>query len=598
MDGPLQRRHLLASLGAAGSAALAGCSERLWSRAERTAPDRVSLEVKSVPTDDDRIAAMIANRLTENLRDAGIDTDQSAIDEAEFNREVLIDRDYDIFVMRHPGIDEPDSLRSLLHSDFVGEQGWQNPFSLSDPTVDDYLEAQLQLSADERRETFDSMFEYLIEEDTAPFTTVAHHDHIGAKRRILEISRLPTDAIGYLNALGTVTAQYANDDELEARDPPSIDVGFFGQQLVSRLNPLAVDLTSISLVFDLLYDPLYRRIKGEYVPWLAQTVRWKKENGQLEALVTLRDGLQWHDGELIDAADIAFTHRFLFDTSLGEGESPIPAPQYRGRQSLVDEVTIETDRTVSFSFGSLSQEVAQWAFTLPMLPEHIWRSRAEVIGEQRTEALAWDNPEPVGSGLFRFHDSTDNEFLDLHLFDEHRLLATGAPELLAQLAFDRSVLETEDGHAGKLQFEISPNVGSAIDALIEGDIDLVASEIPVDSRERLDESETIRPLTHSTGTFYMIGYNLRHPTLTNRRFRGAVSRLIDRDDVVETFFEGYATAAETHNSLNGVPDRLWETTRYPHDFDFPGEDGTVDTEQAREMFEEAGYSYVEGELVE
>ncbi|MFP8891544.1 ABC transporter substrate-binding protein [Natrialbaceae archaeon A-CW2] len=598
MDGPLQRRHFLAGLGAAGSAALAGCTERLWSRAERTAPDRVSLQVKSVPTDDDQVAAMIANRLTENLRAAGIDTDQTAIDEAEFNREVLIDRDYDIFVMRHPGIEEPDSIRSLLHSDYVGEQGWQNPFSLSDPTVDDYLETQLQLSDDERRETFDSLFEYLVEENTAPFTTVAHHDHIGASRATLDLVTLPIDTIDYLNALGSVTDQFVTDDELEDRDPPSLDVGFFGQQLVSRLNPLAVDLTSIRSVFDLLYDPLYRRIDGEYVPWLAQTARWQEENGHLEALVTLREDIRWHDGEPVDAADLAFTTRFLSDTSLGEGESPIPAPRFRGRQSLIEGVSIESDRTVSFSFESSSQEVAQWAFTLPILPEHIWRPRAEVIGEHRTDALAWDNPEPVGSGLFRYDDAADNEFLHLRLFDEHRLLSTEAPELFDQLSFDPDLLETEDGYDGRLNYEISPNVGSAIDALTEGDIDLIASEIPVDSLERIDESESIRPLTRSTGTFYMIGYNLRHPTLTNRRFRGAISRLIDRDDVVDTFFEGYATVAETHNALVGIPDQQWETTRFPQNHDFPGEDGTVDADQAREMFEDAGYSYVEGELVE
>ncbi|UTF53112.1 ABC transporter substrate-binding protein [Natronosalvus rutilus] len=625
MDNRVRRRDVLATLGAGASASLAGCSEYIWSGTNGTSPDPISLEIKTVPTDDDVIAPKIANQLTNNLRAVGIDTDHVPLEEAELYREVLIERNYDVFIIRHPGFDEIDSLRSLLHSDFVGEQGWQNPFRFSDPTADDFLDSQREAEGGDRREIFDSLFTYLTQDDTAPYTVVAHHDHLGAVNTDLSLSRIPFTPREYLEAVTNPP-----DDEI---DRP-LRAGLFGYQRTSRLNPLVVDLTDVQTILDLVYDPLVRKFEEEYVHWLADGIEWEESGGALEATVTLHDGLHWHDGEPIDAEDVRFTVDFLSDTSLGEAESPVTAPQLRGRQSLIDEVTVVGERTARVRFDDVSREVARWALTLPLLPEHIWYERSELVGDHQTDALEWDNSEPIGSGLFAFVESEDGESVTLELFEDHVLYepesadedepATddpvtepesdggGANETDDELEdgngdgdadgddqFDDEDTSTEtDARFDGLEFRVLPNVGAALDALIDGNLDFIANQIPAAQLDEVADEEAIRTTTQDTGAFYMIGYNLTHSSLGNPRFRGVISQLIDRENAAEGIFHGYARAPETQSAFVGIPDDRWDTDRRASGYAFPGQDGELDEEQARGLFEEAGYSYVNGELVE
>ncbi len=617
----------------ASSGVLAGCSEYVWSRAENTAPEQIALQLKTVPADDDLKAARIANHLTESLRAAGIDTDHIAMDEPELHREVLIERDYDLFVMRYPGIEEVDSLRSLLHSDYVGEQGWQNPFSFSDPTADDYLDDQRQAAGTEREAIYNDLFSYLVDDDMAPYTVVAYHDHLGAVRSELPTAIVPNTPQEFLEAVSNAPSE-------EAAERP-LRIGLFGQQLIGRLNPIAVDLSDVSVILDLLYDPLVRKVDDEYQLWLAESIEWGQSGRTVEATVTLRDDLQWHDGEPIDADDVKFTTAFLADTSMGEAESPVTAPRYRGRQSLIEETTVIDGRTVRVSFGTASQEVATWGFTIPLLPAHIWNERTDLDGDHRTEALTWDNDEPVGSGLFRYVDSEENESLTLELFDDHVFLRSDdEPD------DDEPGDETGDGEPGDdetgddepddegagadtddndtdtetetrqredssgttqdndetsfdgLQYQVLPNAGAALDALRDGDIDIIGNELPIDRFEDIDSEEEIQRVKRETSAFYMIGYNLRHASLGNRRFRGVVSRLVDREHVVEAFFDGHAAIPDTHSSFVGVRRQDWDSPHPASDYSFPGSDGDLDTDLTRELFEEAGYNYVNDELVE
>ncbi|WP_255170744.1 ABC transporter substrate-binding protein [Natrononativus amylolyticus] len=572
------RRRLLGGLGVATASALAGCSERFWSRAEDTSPEQVSLTIKTLPSDDDPVATKISSKFADNLADAGIDVVREPVGEAELYREVLIDRDYDLFIARHPGFDELDALRSLLHSRFVSEQGWQNPFSFSDVTADEYLERQRSEEGGTRETTFEELFEHLLE--TAPYTTVAFPDHVGATNQAVAVDRPPRTLLDYVELLGREPEDGPRDGALR--------VGLFGQQVASRLNPIVVDLRDVSTQLGLLYDPLVRRVDGDELLWLAEEIEWEDDNGRVYATVTLRDGLTWHDDEPLDADDVAFTYRFLADTSLGEVEGGVPAPRYRGRQTLVDDVAALDSERVRFWFEDVSREVARRVFSIPLLPEHVWEATAEVIGDHRTEALAWDNEEPVGSGLFAFADSSD-EHLRLEPFEEHVFRTLDDDEL-------PSVFEGFSQYDG-IEFRISPNAGAAVEALADGDIDLIASELRSENRAEVDERDELSLVRGTSRSFYVIGYNLRHPELTNLRFRQVLSQLIDRDHVVSEFFDGHAEPAASHSSLVGIHPDDWDRQTSRGVPTFPGTDGELDRDEARELFEEVGYRYDDGELI-
>ncbi|ELY86608.1 family 5 extracellular solute-binding protein [Natrialba hulunbeirensis JCM 10989] len=585
------RRSLLAGASGVGLSALAGCSERFWSRAENTSPEQVELTIKTVPADDDAIAAMIMSQLRENLQAAGIDATHEPITEAELYRDVLIDGDYDVFVVKHPGIDEYDALHGLLHSQFVAERGWQNPFHFSDVGVDELLERQRTTDGDAREESLTELFDYLLE--TAPFTTVAYPDRIGGAQEQLSLSRPPRRAIEFVDIL----SQEFDDGPF---DRP-LEIGVYGEALTDRLNPLVVDRNRIQGLLGLLYDPLARRSTtdthepGEpatYEPWLAEQIEWDDDGG-LTATVTLRDGLRWHDDERLDADDVAFTFRFIEDTSLGDVEGTVPAPRYRDRQTLLENtgrIEVIDDRTLELPFGSTGRPAAVRALSVPILPEHIWDPRSEVIAERQTRALVADNDEPVGSGLFEFGETSMDELV-LEPFEDHVLRSADVPNR-------PSVLENFPQFEG-IRYQIEPNVGAMLDSLADGAVDVTANAVPPDEVATITDASGVSTTTTSTTSFYMVGYNIHHPELGNPNVRQILSQLIDREYVVSEFFNGFAEEPTRSNELFGSRGQthLDGTESTMPLSVFPGSDGEIDPERVRQLFVEVGYQYDDGALL-
>jgi peptide/nickel transport system substrate-binding protein len=574
---PVTRRAMLASASVGVTGALAGCADTLWSRAENPTPDQVSLTIKAVPADDDVLSAKIASRLRENFEAVGIDAGFEPITKAELHRDILLNGEYDVFVVRHSGLDEYDDLRGLLHSQYVSEAGWQNPFHFSDVTADDFLESQLTAAETEREQILSDLFEHLSE--TVPYTVVGFPDLIGAVRTDLNLTSPPRTGIDYVEVFSTEQDDGSRDDPLE--------VGVFGEALAARLNPIAVDRNRIPGLMELVYDPLVARLDDELVPWLAADVEWN-ESSPLRATVTLREGVQWHDGEELDADDIAFTYQLLQDTSLGENESALPAPQYRTQQTLVEEVHAVDEQTVEFSFQTTTRSVAVRALQIPLLPEHVWEPRAEIVGEQQTEALTDDNEEPVGSGLFVVDDVTDDTEVELSLFDDHVFLEEPSDRPSALEAFPQF-----DG----LRFQIAPNAGALVDSLTDGEIDLTGSPIPADETGPILEDADSIVITKPTSECYMVGYNAQHPDLGNPNFRRVLSRLIDREHAVEELFDGFAEPALTRSSLFGIADSSIGADETGLT-EFPGSDGELDVERAMELFRAENYRYDDGVLLE
>ncbi len=575
---PTTRRRVLAGTATAIAGPLAGCTERLWSRAENPGPDQVSLTIKAVPADDDIVAAKIASQLRENLERAGIDATFEPIAKAELYRDVLLEGEYDIFVARHAEIDEYDALRGLLHSRYATEAGWQNPFQFSDVTVDDLLETQLAATNGDRDRALSELFDHLTE--TVPYTAVAFPSRIGAVGTTLSetISGPPHRPLDYLELLSEPSDEGPWDRPLE--------VGVFGEALTSRLNPIVVDSNQIPALLALLYDSLAYRTDDGAIPWLAEDVEWE-DGSLLEARVTLRDDQRWHDGQTLDAEDVAFTYRFLRDTSLGDTESGVPAPRYRGQQSLVESVEAIDSRTIEFSFRTANRETAIRALQIPVLPAHVWEPRSTVVGERQTEALVHDNEEPVGSGLFELEEVTDDTGVELVPFTDHVLYdADDGP----------SVVEEFPQFDG-IRFVVAPNSGAVVDLLEEGEIDLTGTPLPTDETGRVSELSGRSVLTVQTDEFYMVGYNSHHEQLGNPHFRRILSRLLDREHAASELFDGFAEPARTLGSLFGVretelADAETELTV------FPGSDGEVDSDQARSLFEAENYRYEDGVLLE
>jgi len=589
--GATSRRRVLGALGAAvGLGGAAGCSERGLSLIERDSPTRVSVTVATLPADADPPSTAVAQHLAGHLEAVGIAVEVAPMPRDRLLRTVLVDMDFDLYVGRFPGAVDPDFLRSLLSSDYLEDAGWNNPFGLSDPSVDGLLERQRRLDGRDRRRALNDVQDALAR--LQPFTVVAFPDAIRAVRTDRFRTRR---AVQFGSSLEYLRLPVLGDGPAELRVARTDD------RITRNLNPVSVEHRRDGTVTGLLYDPLGRRIDGRIRPWLARDWTWtgagreappgrdrdeRAPDARPVATVRLRSDGSWHDGTPLTAEDVAFTYRFLRDTSLGAAETAAPAPRFIGPTGLVDRVRAIDPRTVRMRFDACSRAVAARSFTVPVLPRHVWRPLARpatVAGVEPdatvTEALVWPNAEPVGSGPFRIESRIEGSQLTLERFEDHFLFDAASPGLDEGVAYDRLV------------FLVAPADPTAVALVEAGEADATGSSVAPSTVPRVGQADALGLLVSPTRSFYHVGFNLRRPPLGNYRFRQAVARLLDKRWLADEAFDGYARpAASPLAGTHFCPPHLeWQ------DGDpvspFLGRDGDLDTAAAREVFADAGYQY-------
>jgi len=581
----LGRRQLLGGLGTAAAAGSAGCVTELWASSTRNAPDQISLTVKSLPADQDPAGVEIGRQYAERLQSLGIDASIEPKAESELMTDVLLDQEFDIFVARHPGIEHPDELYSLLHSLFVQEQGWQNPFGITNVTLDDDLTRQRTSDGRVREMAIASALRTTV--NIQPFSVVAYPEFLGAARAdLVRDWNVPTlqRAVDYLRLSPTESG--------DARD--SIRVATRNGAVTGNRNPLAVEQHDRDRILGLIYDRLCRRIDGETVPWLARSWRWVGDADDIEsraAAVELRDGLTWHDGEDLTADDVVFTYRFLSDTSMGNANGTVPAPRYRAASSLVASITAVSDRECRIEFEPCSRDVGATAFAVPLFPRHVWSDQTNVIQEYLTRALVWQNQQPVGSGPLTFESASQGQGLTLSRFEDHFLLDGRDLEQPVDEFAGRPAYET-------LEFSVVPSGAAGIELVENGELDVIGSALDTGDAPRANRSDSVRLMVGEPREFYILGFNTRSSPLSNPRFRQVLGRLLDRRAITDDIFDSYAAPGNAPLvDTRYIPDDLqWSGTSAIGEF--PGEDGDVDVETAKQLFRDAGYRYSsQGELL-
>jgi peptide/nickel transport system substrate-binding protein len=593
------RRRLLAAAGSGALAATAGCVREVRSLVTRDAPSQISLDIKTTPADADPHAIRIARDLAGKLNAVGIDATITPMSRQSLYRGVLLNQSFDLYVAPFPERTDPDFLYSLLHSRFATEPGWQNPVGYANLEVDRLLALQRHQRGAKRQRTLAEIQRAVVRDQ--PFSVVAFPDEIRAVRddQFVGWERAPVHtALGYL-ALDRVTDERATTLEGDLPEEPSLTMTLTDSRPTENLNPLAVEMRSGGTMTGLLYDSIGRWVDGAVEPWLATDWSWERTPDAPGARLTveLRDDLTWHDGSELTADDVAFTYRFLTDTSLGNLDSPVPAPRFRGRTTLVDDVDPVDDRTVEFSLTSTARPVAERCLTVPILPEHVWESKAAQatvagldVGGGVTRALVWSNLDPVGSGPYQVESRSAKENLVLTAFDDHFLARDDLDAHLQPFAGEQPVSE--------LRFTVVPSGGAAVELVDGAEADATASGVMPTDVPAIGRSDSADLVVDQARTFYHVGYNVRRAPTSSPRFRRAVARLLDKAYLTRTVFDGYGVpAASPLVRQDGLaPGLRWQGT--DPELPFPGENGTLDVERAREAFREAGYRYSEhGDLL-
>ncbi|HWR97135.1 MAG TPA: ABC transporter substrate-binding protein [Candidatus Methanoperedens sp.] len=315
-----------------------------------------------------------------------------------------------------------------------------------------------------------------------------------------------------------------------APDPGTLVVGLEANP--TNLDPrLATGAAAVRLI-PLLFNSLLRLDPaGEPAPELA--LSWESPS-PTEYVLHLRDGVRFHDGRPLTAADVKYTYDWMRDP---KNHSP-----NQGALAVVAAVEAPDPATVRFTlrepFASFLQNL-----TLGIVPAH--------LGDAPGFADA-----PVGSGPFRWGEWQPGERLVVLAFD-------GAWEARPRL--DRVV------------FRIVANETTRLLEARRGRIDLLWNNVPPYAVPFLREGRDLAVTTRPGITYQYLGFNLGDKILGDVRVRRAIAHAVDRERIVRALYFGLARPATT----------LLAPENWAHAGDVPvfGHDPAL----ARRLLDEAGF---------
>ncbi|MDX1450228.1 MAG: ABC transporter substrate-binding protein, partial [Acidimicrobiia bacterium] len=273
-----------------------------------------------------------------------------------------------------------------------------------------------------------------------------------------------------------------------------------------------------------VYDPLFARSPDlEPVPALAEEANPSADGLTWE--VTLRDDVEWHDGEPFTADDVAFSYNFLIEAGRAPNLAAIDTVEVTGDHSL----TIRLSNPAPFF---VDEGLAGYY----IMPEHIWRDQQPVSGELNQFQGS------VGTGPYRIDEIVAGES---YTFSANKDYFRGEPKvetLIAKVVKDRTQQFTQ---------------------LRTGAAQAVLASIPPAQVDQLADDEGIEILRGSDFFNYVFYANGSRAPFDIPEVRTAIARAIDTATLTETIFLGRGTQLP----LNWYhPDLPW-SENIEHEFD-------------------------------
>jgi peptide/nickel transport system substrate-binding protein len=334
-------------------------------------------------------------------------------------------------------------------------------------------------------------------------------------RRTLMAVAAASGATGYASRLAAVEAASMptsfSPRRALAQDPTpggTLRLGF-GITQIPTLDPAQVNLGIVAgeLVSNLFSSLVQFDAELGLVPDLAEN--WTVSEDGLNYSFTLRDGLTFHNGDPLQAADIIYTYE--------RTTNPDFASPHANKLALVESVDTPDDLTVNFTLSApfapflAVSGVRGPGRALAPIPQ---RAVEEMGDEQFGQT-------PVGCGPF----SISAETADLNSGFE-------------LLAFDgwyggRPLLDS-------IEVTLIPEPSSRVSALEAGDVDML-DIVPAIGFEQLSQNPDFTIFQGPGTSWTGLAMNYNRPPWDNPDARMAVAKAINRNDLVATAFFGLGT---------------------------------------------------------
>lgn len=274
------------------------------------------------------------------------------------------------------------------------------------------------------------------------------------------------------------------------------------------------------------------------VPDLADAYEYRSDT---RLRVRLRPGVRFHDGHELSSKDVIYTFKSLMDPKKR-------SPLYENFRRIAELEAID-DHTLEIE---LQEPFAPFltALTVGIVPQGADELKKTPFAQR-----------PVGTGPFQWVGARTDQWIRLKAFSDY---FEGAPTIAS------------------LEFKTIRDDTTRVLQLLRGEVDLVQNAIPLVMAEWLRNKAKMEMQSDTGINYAYLAFNLRDPSLQDRRIREAIALAIDRDTLIKYRLKGFARKA---SGILAPSNWCYESdvTQYSHD-----------PERARQLLEEAGLKDPDG----
>ena len=319
----------------------------------------------------------------------------------------------------------------------------------------------------------------------------------------------------------------------------------------------------------MIFDPLmyWDAVNAEMVPAMAS--EWTKNKDYTEFTVTIREGVKFHDGEVMDVNDVVFTINYVVAS---------PTSSYHGAFQYVEGYeALRNGEAETLSGMTVKGNVITFKMTQPVaqflegicgacyvLPEHLLKdySYAEI-----DSCAFWK--KPIGTGAYMVNEVSFPDYFTATRFNDY----WGAPAGIKNVQFVSYAAGGND---------------AAVAAVINNEIDFATRQIITDftvAENMVAQNSNLKAVI--ANGYYLRGFafNLGNRAdgkmkadLQNPKVRQAFDLLIDQETIA-SFYAGYASASMTLINPAGTE----------YNTDIPNV--SKDVAAAKKLLDEAGFDY-------
>jgi peptide/nickel transport system substrate-binding protein len=319
---------------------------------------------------------------------------------------------------------------------------------------------------------------------------------------------------------------------------------------IDSFNPFLASSVTASEVHDQIYPRLMHEQPNYYdgvptfTPYIAES--WEIADDNLSIRFKLRE-CTWSDGTPITAHDV----RFSWQAARNPDVSWVSA-------SIVDfikDIEVHDDRSFTVHYTRAQPYNIMDINDVQVLPRHTFGTVP--FGKWRGYPEWPTLAKKACGGPF---------VLDRHDPGE-RIVLRPNPKYV----------EKGKPYIDRLVFVRFGSMGTMLNALLAGQLDVMQSVRPEKARRAL-EAEHLNLFTYVTRSYGYLGWNCKRWPFDDKRVRQAMTYAIDRGDIVESIFAGYAKVAGPN-----IIRSMWASDHsirpYPYD-----------PEKAVALLEEAGFA--------